>query len=255
MLNYAAYPWRLANAGDFDLCGNVKPQGVYHRILWGSDETYIFSNNPANHDKVELIGRYGWREGGNHWTWEGAEGSPIRVEVYSRASEVELLLNGKSYGKVPAGKDHHYTAVFDVTYEPGELVAISYEKGKEVSRDSVKTAGKALSLRITMESDEMAADGISLTYGLVEIVDEEGSYVPTAADSKATATVTGAATLAAFGNGRGATEENYTTGEFTSYEGRWQVILRSTAEAGETKVQVSAEGLGTAEAVVRTKAC
>lgn len=250
MLNYTTYPWRLANAGDFDLCGNLKPQGVYHRIIWGSDETYIFSHNPANFGKVELIGRYGWPEGGNHWTWDAAAGSRTKVEVYSRGEEVELWLNGKSLGRMPAGEEHHFKAVFEVGYEPGELTAVSYTDGKEVSRDQVKTAGKAEGLRITMEKETIKADGRSLAYGTVEIVDAQGNAVPTAEDVKATARVEGAAELVAFGTGRGATEENYTTGVFTSYQGKWQVILCSGTEAGEAELVVEAEGLGSASARV-----
>lgn len=253
MLNYAQYPYRLAMAGDFDLCGNVKPQGAYHRILWGSEETYIFSHNPQNYGKVELIGRYGWRDGGNHWTWPVEAGVPAKVEVYSGADEVELLINGKSLGRQAAGKEHHNKALFELSYEPGTLEAISYCGGKEISRDCVKTTGKPAGLNITMEKQEIAANGESLCYGTVEIVDEEGNYVPSAADVLAEAEVSGAAVLAAFGTGRGATEENYTSGRFTSYQGRWQIIVRGGEEAGEAKIRVKAEGLESAEAVVTVK--
>lgn len=265
MLNYAQYPYRLAQAGDFDLCGNVKPQGAYHRIIWGSDETYIFSHDPANHDMIELIGRYGWSKGGNYWTWHGQEGKPVKVEVYSGAEEVELWQNGKSLGRKPAGKENHNKAVFELTYEPGTLEAVSFANGTEVSRDKVATVGTPAGIRITMEKDEILADGQSLAYGVVEIVDADGNYVPTAADVKATANVMPvsmkaangeggesggfvAASLAGFGTGRAATEENYTTGCFTSYEGRWQIIVRAGYEAGEVEVKVEAEGLGEAEA-------
>ena len=49
--------------------------------------------------------------------------APIKVEVYSDADEVELLLNGSPVGRVPAGPDHRFRAEFELTYEPGELVA------------------------------------------------------------------------------------------------------------------------------------
>lgn len=244
MLNYAGYPWRLAQAGDFDLCGNVRAQGRYHQIIWGANDTYIFAKDPKNNGKIALIGRYGWAEGGNHWSWNCENGTAVSVDVYSRAEEVELLLNGKSLGKKPAG------AEFEVTYEAGTLTAISYQDGQEVSRDEVKTVGEPVGLKITMEKNQIAADGESLAYGIVEIVDTEGNWVPTAEDTLAKVSVEGAASLAGFGTGRGQTEENYTKGEFTSFEGRWQVILRAGTEAGEAGVHVEAEGLGHAESRV-----
>ena len=250
MLNYAAYPWRLAQAGDFDLCGNVRAQGRYHQIIWGANDTYIFAKDPKNNGKIALIGRYGWAEGGNHWSWNCENGTVVSVDVYSRAEEVELLLNGKSLGKKPAGAECHFKAEFEVTYEAGTLTAISYQDGQEVSRDEVKTVGEPVGLKITMEKNQIAADGESLAYGIVEIVDAEGNWVPTAEDTLAKVSVEGAASLAGFGTGRGQTEENYTKGEFTSFEGRWQVILRAGTEAGEAGVHVDAEGLGLAESHV-----
>lgn len=92
MLNYAGYPWRLAQAGDFDLCGNVRAQGRYHQIIWGANDTYIFAKDPKNNGKIALIGRYGWAEGGNHWSWNCENRTVVSVDVYSRAEEVELLL-------------------------------------------------------------------------------------------------------------------------------------------------------------------
>lgn len=250
MLNYAGYPWRLAQAGDFDLCGNVRAQGRYHQIIWGANDTYIFAKDPKNNGKIALIGRYGWAEGGNHWSWNCENGTAVSVDVYSRAEEVELLLNGKSLGKKPAGAECHFKAEFEVTYEAGTLTAISYQDGQEVSSDEVKTVGEPVGLKITMEKNQIAADGESLAYGIVEIVDTEGNWVPTAEDTLAKVSVEGAASLAGFGTGRGQTEENYTKGEFTSFEGRWQVILRAGTEAGEAGVHVEAEGLGHAESRV-----
>lgn len=250
MLNYAGYPWRLARAGDFDLCGNVRAQGRYHQIIWGANDTYIFAKDPKNNGKIALIGRYGWAEGGNHWSWNCENGTVVSVDVYSRAEEVELLLNGKSLGKKPAGAECHFKAEFEVAYEAGTLTAISYQDGQEVSRDEVKTVGEPVGLKITMEKNQIAADGESLAYGIVEIVDAEGNWVPTAEDTLVKVSVEGAASLAGFGTGRGQTEENYTKGEFTSFEGRWQVILRAGTEAGEAGVRVEAEGLGLAESHV-----
>lgn len=250
MLNYAGYPWRLAQAGDFDLCGNVRAQGRYHQIIWGANDTYIFAKDPKNNGKIALIGRYGWAEGGNHWSWNCENGTVVSVDVYSRAEEVELLLNGKSLGKKPAGAECHFKAKFEVAYEAGTLTAISYQDGQEVSRDEVKTVGEPVGLKITMEKNQIAADGESLAYGIVEIVDAEGNWVPTAEDTLVKVSVEGAASLAGFGTGRGQTEENYTKGEFTSFEGRWQVILRAGTEAGEAGVRVEAEGLGLAESHV-----
>lgn len=243
------YPWRLAFDADFDLCGEERIQLHFRKIVWGSDETYIGVHNPANWGKKEYKGRWGWTESYNEWTFDGYQGKPTYVDVFSAADEVELLINGKSIGKKPAGKINRFKATFQVTYEPGSLLAISYKDGVEISRQELATVGKAANLKITLEKSNLQADGQGLAYALVEVVDEEGRRVPFG-DYKVKAEVSGAGTLAAFGTGRPVTEENYTTGEFSSYLGRLQAIVRADYEAGEAVLKVSADGLGETSATV-----
>lgn len=65
----AQYPARTADAGDFDICGFEKPQIGYKKCVWGSDETFLVSYDPEVHDKVELLGRYGWGKCERSWSW------------------------------------------------------------------------------------------------------------------------------------------------------------------------------------------
>ena len=244
-----AFPWRTANDADFDICGFERPQLAYRRIVWGSTETYIAVHDPAGYGKFEAVSQWGWPQVHNHWNWAGREGQPVQVSVYSRAEEVELRLNGVSVGRAPAGKAARYTAKFELPYAPGTLEAVSYTGGAELSRQIIATTGAPVGLRITFEPGVFAAGEQSLAYATVEIVDAEGRRVPDAA-LRAEAAVTGAATLQAFASARPQTEENYTAGAFTAYEGRWQAILRAAAEPGAATLRVTAAGLPAAEAEI-----
>jgi beta-galactosidase len=244
------YPWRTAFSGDFDLCGFERPQLHLRKIVWGSDETYLVAQIPANMNKHEVLSRWGWSEAYPEWTFEGWEGKPTKVDVFSAAEEVELFLNGKSLGRKPAGKANRYKARFELVYEPGTLRAVSLNNNREVSDMEIRTAGKAAGIRITPEKTAIKADGKSLCYAVVEIVDEAGRRV-SFDDRKAHAAVSGAGTLAAFGTGRPVTEENYTKGEFTSYLGRLLAIVRSGYEGGEAVLKVTVDGLMEAETVIK----
>ena len=92
----------------------------------------------------------------------------------------------------------------------------------------------------------MKADGESLCYVNAELIDENGNVVPDA-DILLKAEVTGAAELLGFGSGNPITDENYSKGQFTSYQGKALAVLRAGYEAGEARLTVSAEGLGQAE--------
>ena len=65
--------------------------------------------------------------------------------------------------------------------------------------------------------------------------------------------MSGAAELIGFGSGNPITDENYSKGKFTSYQGKALAVLRSGYEAGEVKLTVAAEGLGKAEICLQVK--
>ena len=250
------YPWRTANDADFDVTGGIRPQGVYRRIVWGSKETAVFSYDPAVIGKVETLSNWGFPGVWKRWNWQGQEGKPVDIAVFSRAEEVELLVNGVSVGRKKADEALIHgmplTFLFRAVYQPGTVEAVSYTGGKEVSRTVLATAGRPVAIRLTAETEEMQADGESLCYVNAELIDENGSVAPDA-DMLLSAKAEGAAALTGFGSGNPITDENYTRGRFTSYQGKALAVLRAGYEAGEARLTVSAEGLGQAEIRLQVK--
>lgn len=248
------YPWRTANDADFDVTGRIRPQGVYRRIVWGSCETAVFSYDPANFNKVETLSSWGFPGVWKRWNWQGQEGKPIRLVVFSAAEEAEILVNGVSLGRKKAGEalchNMPLSFVFETVYQPGTVEAVSYAGGKEVSRTALQTAGRPAAIRLTAEAGGLKPDGASLCYVNAELIDENGNVVPDA-DTLLKAEATGAAELLGFGSGNPVTDENYSKGRFTSYLGHALAVLRAGCEAGETKLTVSAEGLDKAEIVLK----
>ena len=245
----STFPWRTANDADFDVTGAIRPQGVYRRLVWGSDETALFSYDPANFGKVETLSNWGFPCVWKRWNWAGQEGRDVDIAVFSRAEAVELFINGESAGRVHAGEalvhDMPLTFLFHAKYQPGTIEAVSYVGGKAVSRDAIQTTGAPKAIRLTCETDALRANGASLAYVRAELVDEAGNVV-TDADSLLTAKVEGAATLLGFGSGNPITDENYSAGRFTSWQGTALAVLRAGYEAGEVRLTVSAEGLDSA---------
>ena len=128
------------------------------------------------------------------------------------------------------------SALFETVYTPGELLAVSFKNGEEVSRRTLRTTGDAAAIRLASE------EAGRYIYVQAEIVDRDGLLVPDA-QLPMTATVSGAASLAGFGSANPITDENYTSGHFTSYRGRALAVLRTSEEKGQAELTVSAEGL------------
>jgi Glycoside hydrolase family 2 C-terminal domain 5/Domain of unknown function (DUF4982) len=68
----------------------------------------------------------------------------------------------------------------DVNYEPGELKAVAYKKGKVIGNAVVSTAGDPAAIRLTPDRTNLEATGSDLCYVLVEAVDGNGTVCPLA---------------------------------------------------------------------------
>lgn len=246
----SAFPWRLANDADYDINGTLMPQGVYRRIVWGSSQTGLYSYDPVVFGRKEWISAWGWPAVRDCWNWKGQEGNPVRVVAYSAAEEVELRLNGRVLERKTTGKRNRYTAVFDIVYEPGDLTAVSFSHGQEISSYTLKTTKTPAALRLTADRQTLPADGHGVCYVTVEVVDAEGLVVP---DSELILQARIAAPveknsceigwLAGFGSSNPITTENYTTGQCTTYRGRAMAILRSGYDPGTLALKIKTEGL------------
>ena len=248
----APFPWRMANDADYDNSGELTPQGMYRQIIWGSPATHVFAYDPACYGKQELISRWGFVTVERNWNWQGQEGRPTRVVVFSGADEVELFINGISQGILKAGErlagntpELPKSFLFDVVYEPGEVIAVSRTNGVEVSRVVMNTTGRPACVRLVAEKDIVPADGHSLIYVHAFVCDEEGNLVPDA-DNQLTASVEGSAELVGFGSANPVTAQNYKAGEFDAYHGKVLAVIRAGYEPGEARLTVKGDGIGEA---------
>ena len=164
--------------------------------------------------------------------------------AYSNVQEVELFLDGRSLGvrrfdrkttldgrpyletseethddKTVTGGPHpgSYTSpngsagklhlTWHVPFAPGRLVAVARRDGRVVARDELRTAGEPDTVRLTPDKRVIAADGKALSYVTADVVDRDGTIVPSA-DDQITFKVTGGR-LAGTDNGREESAENY----------------------------------------------
>jgi beta-galactosidase len=142
------YPWIVANSGDLDIIGHRRPASYYREIVFGlRTAPYLAVQRPARYGaKVAYSGPWSWSDTVGSWSWPGFEGKPVQVEVYSADDEVELVLNGTSLGRQPAGRANKFRASFDTAYAPGELVAVGYRDGVS-RRTTLVSAGEEVVLR------------------------------------------------------------------------------------------------------------
>ena len=245
------FPWRIAWDADFDITGRRTPQGYYREIVVGHrEQPYIAMQTPETYDREPAASAWSWPGTVSSWNWPGYEGKPIRIDVYGRGDEAELIVNGKSLGRKPLpaetdGKKLAFLAVFDAVYEPGRVEAIIFSGGKETGRYAVETAGEPTAARAVLDREEITdADG-ELAFIDVWLEDAEGR-LNNAADRNITVSVEGCGILQGIGSGNPCTEEDFFDDHCRSFFGHAFAAIRPT-EAGEIIVKVTCEGLGETE--------
>lgn len=224
------YPWLLADTGALDILGNENAAAGLARTVWGKQNVPYLAVSPANKD-IHKVKKAIWRgsNGLPYWSYVDCKGALCDVEIFSAATTAELFINGESMGK-QALKD--YKTVFRVNYAPGELRAVTYDKmGNPVGERILRSAEGNSTLQVTRERKYTEDD---ILYYDISVVGENGE-TECNDDRKLRITVEGGELLG-FGSANPCTEESYLSGEFTTYYGKAQAVVRKTA--GEVQLSV-----------------
>ncbi|MDQ4137792.1 MAG: glycoside hydrolase family 2 protein, partial [Actinomycetota bacterium] len=154
------YPYLTAWCGDLDITGWRRPVSYYREIVFGlRTEPYLAVLRPEHSGAtVTMQSPWAWSDSVSSWTWPGAEGAPVTVEVYADADEVALLLDGEEISRGTVGDQRPKLAVLETVYGPGELVAIAYRGGAEVGRSSLSTASGRVRLTAVADRDRLRND-------------------------------------------------------------------------------------------------
>lgn len=231
------YDARSSYFGIVDLAGLPKDSYYNYRSLWNQkDHTMHLSP---------------------HWNWEGHEGDPVPVILYTDGDEAELFLNGKSQGRrkkmdsdlvktsrsmtesfdytvnLEDTKNPYFEIVdayrlrwMDVPYEAGELKAVVYKGGDPIGETLVKTAGAPDHLRLTPDRAQLSADGMDLCYITIEMVDSVGTVCPRAMDMLEFE-VEGSARFMGVANGNQMGHDVFTDKSHPLFYGKAVAVLRS----------------------------
>ena len=181
------------------------------------------------------------------WNWPGWEGKPVEVEVYSRRPSVRLYFRPVDGEERLVGEQptQQMKATFTLPYSPGTLRAETAD-----GTATLCTAGKPAAIRLTADRQQMRADGQSLAFVVVEVVDAQGQPVPTA-DHLLTFSVQGSAELLGAGNADVKDEDPYFDAVHRLWNGRALAVVRSGSRPGKAVLTVRAEGLPASSAVIR----
>ncbi len=236
------WPWFINNSGDISILGFKKPQMYFRDVVWRNSDLEMLVHVPIPAGRKEIVSFWGWPNELKSWNWEGNEGKPLQVSVYSRCEEVRLELNGEVIGTKKVSDETKLTAQFEVPYQPGELVAVGIKDGKEVARQTLKTTGKPTQLKITVEENTFQGVKNDLAYFNIEVLDENGLLVPNA-EIQVEFEISGNGKLQAVASENPKEMHSFQQPRVKTFSGKCQLIVRLDKAGGEIKVTAKSDGL------------
>jgi len=224
-------PSRSSYFGMVDLAGFPKDRYYLYQARWRPD----FS-------MVHIL---------PHWNFPDRIGRITPVFIYTSGDEAELFLNGKSLGRKKKQPFEYRLKWNDVKYEPGELKAVAYKKGKEWATSAVKTTGPAATLQLTADKSEIQSDGTDLVFVTIAITDKDGNKVPTA-NQEISCRIMGDGEIVATDNGDSTCLISFSSPCRPVFNGLMLVIIRTKAHAaGKIKLVAESPGLEKGENVIK----
>ena len=169
--------WITAGAGRIDITGKPLGEALYTKVAFDLEKGPYLAVRPICHaSKKHSPSAWKMTNAMPSWSFRGWEGKKAHVEVYARAAEVELLMNGKSLGRKKMKNDCLFH--FHVLYENGTLEAVSYDaSGREIGRNALTTAGEETMLRAVPEKETVEKG--HLCYIRLQYTDKNGTVKPT----------------------------------------------------------------------------
>ncbi|MET6757270.1 glycoside hydrolase family 2 TIM barrel-domain containing protein [Pseudoalteromonas sp. NCIMB_1079] len=259
--NLAPYPWTLAYTGEIDALGFKRPAAYYRDVLWHTGKNkisaFVQSPNPSLSPEQDPSWYLYWVSPDIHpsWTWPEAKGKNLDVVVYSVFEEVELFINGKSYGRQITSPETKFMTTFTVPYIEGTLKVVGYNAGVAEDQWLLNTAGKPAEIRLVSQRKSLSADGQDIAYVTAELYDAEGHRVyHWDQDVAVEFNVSGTGKLLAVGNANPRSVESFTSNSRQTFRGRVVAVVQSNNRViGDITVTAKAKGITSNKITFKTR--
>ena len=225
---FSGFGWLTAGSGRLDLTGRPLGEALYTRVALGAETGPYLAVRPVNH-AGERHSPSAWKmtDALDSWSWDGCEGRTAQVEVYARAYEVALMLNGRCVGR---SRSHEGTRFrFSCPYEHGVLEALAYDRsGHLIGRRELRSAGTETMITLVADREYVRPGG--LCFLRVRYTDDQGIDKPMV-QGELVGHVQGGRLLA-LGCAAPYNPEGFLKGHTRSYYGQALAVVQADRSAG-----------------------
>ncbi|HEX4350667.1 MAG TPA: DUF4982 domain-containing protein, partial [Verrucomicrobiae bacterium] len=241
-------------SGLLDRTGAVRPLGRERQSWWTDEPMVAIARRVSPTDDMPTDPGYGAEERHTQvlfsdWTPKILKPHTENVEVYSNCKQVELFLNGKSFGKKEINSDAS-PRNWQVPYSPGTLRAVAWDEKYPITNE-LHTAGKPVRIVLTTETKKLSPDWNDVAEVRATTVDSKGITVPYASDL-ISFKLLGPGAIAAVDNADNASEEPFQANSRHAFQGQCVAFIKANAASGKITLTAIATGLKPASLVIKT---
>lgn len=257
---HGGWPRKGVASGMLDLAGFKKPSFHMFKSLWNS-EPHVYLTTQDIEKSVYTLDNTGkvvekeegswaqrvwyWHDVERHWNY--TEGLNTVVEAYSNCDELELFVNGESYGKQNLVDHADRIFKWSVPYAAGEIRAT----GACGASDIVETTEAPTDFVVTVDKTLLSIDEKSVSHIEIQLTDKQGKPV-THTESDIRWQVPEGLDLMGVDNGWVNNVQAFQSTSVTTHEGRALAIIRGL-KAGTYNVQMTQEDGATKHVSIEVK--
>ncbi|MDO9256008.1 MAG: glycoside hydrolase family 2 TIM barrel-domain containing protein [Bacteroidales bacterium] len=240
------FPARSAYSGLLDLTNNEKTIYYWRQSMWSEKPMIsLAARKKKATDTLDAdpMGKMAWflNEIEEKLHWNYTVGDTVLVMAYSNCKDVELFINGKSYGKKQQNEANSCFWWY-VPYQAGEVKAIGTGSDKKKYPAVLNTVFEPAQIQLIPDTSFISSDGKDMV--LVEaILKDKNNNTSYLATNRIEFTVSGEGTIIGTDNGDAKCVDSFKLPWKKAYAGRCIVMVQSTKQAGKISISATSEGL------------
>jgi hypothetical protein len=240
------FPSHAATSGLLDLTSFEKPVYYWRQAMWSEKPMlYLTSRKVRATDQKSvdplsnLAGFLNSSDQNEHWNYE--VGDTVLVMAFTNCNEVELFLNGKSFGKKKSDSVNSCLWWY-VPYGTGEVKAQAKGSDNKTLTSMLKKVSEPVKIMLTPDAAKLKANSQDITLVEVQLRDKNNnrSFL---ANNLINFDISGEGKIIGVDNGDASSLENYKLSKRMARLGRCIVIVQSTGKSGTIKLTAKSKGL------------
>ena len=240
------FPVHAATSGLLDLTSFEKPVYYWRQAMW-SEKPMLYltarkkrdSDNQSTDPMTRLAGFLNSSDQNEHWNYE--EGDSVVVMAFTNCNEVELFINGKSFGKKKS--DPANSCIWwNVPYETGEVKAVAKGPDNKTLTAMLEKVYEPVKIMLKPDATKLKANNQDIAIVEVQLLDKNNNRA-LLSDTLINFEVNGEGKIIGVDNGDAACLDNYKLPKRNAHFGRCIVIIQTTGKGGNIRLTAKSQGL------------